>query len=218
VSQLGDLLSREHLVAWLGRSADAIRSQRDELNALDAAIGDADHGTNLDRGLSAVAAALPGLIDRDIGTVLRRAGMTLVSTVGGASGPLYGSFFLQAGSVCIGKLELTPIEWLAAFQAGVDGVVARGHASAGDKTMLDALLPAASALRSALGDDMTLTAGLQNAAGAAKRGAEATIPLIARKGRASYLGERSIGHQDPGATSAAGLVGQLASVVRDLTP
>jgi dihydroxyacetone kinase-like protein len=175
---------------------------REYLIELDSAIGDADHGANMDRGFRAVLEKLPGLAGSDIGAILKLAGMTLVSTVGGAGGPLYGTFFLQAGLKTAGKNEIDLADWTDALQAAVAGVMQRGKAEAGDKTMLDALLPAVSALQHACQQNAPLDQALQESAGAARQGMEATIPLVARKGRASYLGERSVGHQDPGATSS----------------
>ena len=187
--------------AWLRAFAQAVAAHRDELTGLDAAIGDADHGTNMDRGMRAVVERLPG--DPAAPAALcRLAGMTLVSTVGGAAGPLYGTFFLELGKGAGEHEELGMAEWAAAFGAGVDGVKRRGKAEAGDKTMLDALLPAAAALLAAAAAGATLDAALAEAAAAAEAGMRATVPLVARKGRASYLGERSAGHQDPGATSS----------------
>ena len=175
---------------------------RDYLIELDAAIGDADHGANMDRGFKAVREKLSGLADPDIGAVLKATGMTLVSTVGGAGGPLYGTFFLQAGMKTTGKTELNLAEWTEAMQAGVEGVMQRGKAGPGDKTMLDALLPAVGTLQNACQHNIPLAQALHESVEAARQGMEATIPLVARKGRASYLGERSAGHQDPGATSS----------------
>lgn len=181
--------------AWVREFARLVHEQRDELTALDAAIGDADHGTNLDRGLTAVVAALDGAPD-DPAAVLKTVAMTLIGTVGGASGPLYGTFFLRAaGAVGDGAA--------AAFRAGVEGVAVRGRAEPGDKTMLDALVPACDALEAALADGAALRSAVQAASGAAARGRDATAPMVARKGRASYLGERSAGHVDPGAASSA---------------
>ena len=164
--------------------------------------GDADHGANMDRGFSAVLSKLPSVEDKDIGTILKTAGMTLVSTVGGAGGPLYGTFFMRAGMAVDGKEELTAEDLLAAFEAGVAGVQQRGKATPGEKTMLDAMIPACQAMHEALDSSGELTAALQAAAAAAQQGMKSTIPMLATKGRASYLGERSIGHQDPGATSS----------------
>jgi dihydroxyacetone kinase-like protein len=172
------------------------------LTGLDAAIGDADHGANMDRGFQAVLRKLPEIQDQDLGTILKAVGMTLVSTVGGAGGPLYGTFFLQAGMKLAGKTTLSLDDWVAALEAAVAGVVARGKAEAGDKTMVDALLPALEALQEAAGQGQTFQEAVRRSAEAAEVGMIATIPLVARKGRASYLGERSAGHQDPGATSS----------------
>ena len=196
-------ISRPAMVAWIEAVAAAIQAHKDELTQLDAAIGDADHGANLDRGFQAVLGKLPGTAGQDIGGLLKAVGMTLVSTVGGASGPLYGTFFLQIGTATAGKAELSLADWAAALAAGVGGVVMRGKASLGDKTMIDALTPALEALQAAAAEDASLPEALRRSAQAAEQGMVATTPLVARKGRASYLGERSAGHQDPGATSAA---------------
>jgi dihydroxyacetone kinase-like protein len=175
---------------------------REELTALDAAIGDADHGTNMDRGMSAVVASLDG---DTIGAVCKQAGMTLVRTVGGASGPLYGTFWLRFGVAAGEVTELDAAGFAAAMRAGLDGVVARGKAEHDDKTMFDALAPAVQAIESG--------GTLPAAADAADKGRDATIEMLARKGRASYLGERSVGHQDPGATSAALLIRAAATTL-----
>jgi dihydroxyacetone kinase-like protein len=191
---------------WLRAFAAAVAENKDELTRLDAAIGDADHGINMDRGMTAVVAALDADEPPEIPALMRAVGMTLVSKVGGAAGPLYGTLFLQFGSGAAGAAALTPEGWATCFEAAVAGVQARGKAEPGDKTMLDALLPGAAALRAALDEGADLAAALARAADAAEQGARDTIPLVARKGRASYLGERSAGHQDPGATSSALLV------------
>jgi phosphoenolpyruvate---glycerone phosphotransferase subunit DhaL len=195
-------ISRDAVLDWIKAYAVAIAASKAYLTQLDADIGDGDHGTNMDRGFQAVLRKLPGVADKDIGTIFKTVGMTLVSTVGGAGGPLYGTLFMQMGSATAGKMELTLADWTAALQAGVDGVVMRGKANLGDKTMVDALFPAVAALKSADADGMTLKAGLQQSEHAAEQGMTGTIPLVARRGRASYLGERSAGHQDPGATSS----------------
>lgn len=200
----------EHVTHFLTAAAALIHERRDELTALDAAIGDADHGANLDRGFTAVMARLPSVADKDIGTVLKTTGMTIVSTVGGASGPLYGTAFVRAGMALADRHELSTEEVLLALEAALDGIVARGKAQRGEKTMVDALAPAIEALRVALAAGKPLGWALQVAADAAEAGAKATIPMLALKGRASYLGERSIGHQDPGATSTAYLLRALA--------
>lgn len=196
------VISRDDVLDWIKAVAAAIAAQKEYLTQLDADIGDGDHGINMHRGFQAVLAKLPGVADKDIGTIFKTVGMTLVSTVGGAGGPLYGTFFIQLGAATAGKMELTLADWAAALQAGVDGVVMRGKAALGDKTMVDALLPAVVALKEASADGIILRDALRRSERAAEQGMTATIPLVARKGRASYLGERSAGHQDPGATSS----------------
>jgi dihydroxyacetone kinase-like protein len=203
------------LQSWLGSFAQEVASQRDLLTQLDSAIGDADHGANLDRGMTAVVAALEKAAqDAESpltpGTLFKTAGMTLVSTVGGASGPLYGTLFLRMASSVGSDDTIDATQFAAALRAGLEGVVARGRAQADDKTMYDALAPACDALDAALAAGESLASGLAAADEAAKAGRDATIPMLARKGRASYLGERSVGHQDPGATSTALLVATAA--------
>jgi dihydroxyacetone kinase-like protein len=192
----------DDVVAWVRAVAEEISARKEELTALDSAIGDADHGINMDRGMQAVVAKLNGTPQADIGSLLKTVGMTLVSTVGGAGGPLYGTLFLQLGTATAGKTEITLEDWTAALRAAVQGVQARGKAEPQDKTMVDALLPAVDALDTAVADGASFGDGLRRSADAAREGMIATIPLVARKGRASYLGERSAGHQDPGATSS----------------
>lgn len=192
---------RACVLAWLRRSAQALREQRQYLTDLDSAIGDADHGINMDRGFTAVLDKLPTVAEADIGAILKTVGTTLVSTVGGASGPLYGTAFLRAGMAMAGKQELEPADALLGLNAALEGIMARGHAQRGEKTMVDALAPAVDALKAQVESGADLTEALRAAAEAAEAGAQATIPMLATKGRASYLGERSIGHQDPGATS-----------------
>ena len=203
-------LQRDDVLAWIKAFAVAINENRDYLTRLDSDIGDGDHGTNMDRGFQAVLGKLPDLADKDIGSILKTVGMTLVSTVGGASGPLYGTFFLQMGTATAGKLELSLADWTTALQAAVDGVIMRGKANPGDKTMVDALLPALQALKDAAGK--SVADALAASSAAAEQGMAATIPLVARKGRASYLGERSAGHQDPGATSSHLLLKSMTGV------
>lgn len=209
------VITREDVLEWIRAYAAVIADNREYLIELDAAIGDADHGANLDRGFKAVLAKLPELADKDIGTILKTIGMTLVSTIGGASGPLYGTFFLQAGLKTAGKLELSLPDWVEALEAAVLGVTTRGKAEPGDKTMLDALLPALQALATCQADDAAAAQALSNSAEAARLGMEATRPMLARKGRASYLGERSVGHQDPGATSSYLLIQAAADIWAD---
>jgi dihydroxyacetone kinase-like protein len=191
-------VTAEQVRDWIRRFADVIAEHRMELVRLDTAIGDGDHGTNMDRGMRKAVEKLDGADGGDIGADLKAVGMALVSSVGGAAGPLYGTLFLQMGSAAAGKGELDLDGWAAAVEAGVKGVQARGKAEPGDKTMIDALLPAVEALRQ--GGDVG--EALTRSADAAEEGMKATIPLEARRGRASYLGPRSVGHQDPGATSS----------------
>ena len=198
--------------AWVQEFARSVAEHKDDLTALDSAIGDADHGANMDRGMSAAVAALAEKSPADPAALLKLVGMTLVSKVGGASGPLYGTFFLRM-SGALGPEDADDESVGRAFRAGLDGVIARGKAEAGDKTMLDALIPACDALDAALTAGQPLDAALAAAAEAARAGRDATVPLVARKGRASYLGERSAGHQDPGATSTALLLDAAASTL-----
>ena len=195
-------VDRDNVVEWIKAYAEVVEENKDYLTQLDAAIGDADHGANMHRGFQAVLHKMPEMSDKDIGTIFKTVGMTLLSTVGGASGPLYGTFFLQAGMKTAGKLELSPEDWLTALEAALSGVLMRGKAELGDKTMVDALTPAVEALRKAISESQSFEKALSLSAEAARLGMEGTTPLVARKGRASYLGERSAGHQDPGATSS----------------
>jgi dihydroxyacetone kinase-like protein len=199
-------------VDWIRRYAAEIAEHRTELVRLDTAIGDGDHGTNMDRGMRKALEKLDAQQGEDIGAMLKAVGMALVSTVGGAAGPLYGTLFMQMGSAAVGRTDLDVAGWTAALEAGVKGVQARGKAVAEDKTMVDALLPALEALKQADGGDEA--AALRASADAAAEGMQATIPLVARKGRASYLGERSAGHQDPGATSTHLLLRSAAAAVQ----
>lgn len=194
-------ISRDLVIAWLKDVARVLSENRQYLVELDSAIGDADHGVNMDRGFQSIMGKMGEISDKDIGTIFKTSAMTLISTVGGASGPLYGTFFLQAGTKTAGKMELTVQEWAVVLEAGLAGIIMRGKAQLNDKTMVDALTPAVDALNRAIADGKSQSEALEICAEAARQGMEATIPLVARKGRASYLGERSAGHQDPGATS-----------------
>ena len=191
-------VDRDSTLKWMSLFAAAMTEHRQELVRLDTAIGDGDHGTNMARGMEKAVQKLSETQPADAGEILKTVAMTLISTVGGAAGPLYGTLFLQIGSGLAGKEEIELADYAAAWRQGVEGVQARGKAVLGDKTMVDAIVPAVDALDQAAG----LDAGLQAAASAAEQGMLATTPLVARKGRASYLGERSAGHQDPGATSS----------------
>ena len=205
-------VTRDDVLSWIKAYSQVIVENKDYLTDLDSAIGDADHGANMHRGFQAVLAKLPAVEDKDIGTIIKTVGMTLLSTVGGAGGPLYGTFFIQAGTKLQGKMELTLTDWAAALEAGTIGVVNIGKASVGDKTMVDALTPAVQALNGTAGQDLSMSEALKKSAKAAEEGMRDTIPLVARKGRASYLGERSAGHQDPGATSSFLLLDTAANV------
>jgi dihydroxyacetone kinase-like protein len=204
-------VSSEQIRQWLRRCADVFDENKERLTQLDSDIGDGDHGENMARGFGAVRGKLAGLEGKDLGTVFKAVAMTLISTVGGASGPLYGTFFLQAATGANGKMELTGAELAACFEAGLKGLLARGKAVVGDKTMIDAFVPAVAALQ--LRDDDTLEAALHRAVEAVRNGAESTVPLVARKGRASYLGARSAGHLDPGAASSVLLFEALAATL-----
>jgi dihydroxyacetone kinase-like protein len=198
---------------WLDRFGETVTANAAELTRLDSAIGDADHGANMSRGFRAVRERVLTQDGFDLSTLFKQTGMTLIGTVGGAGGPLYGTVFLRMGQAAAGKEGLTLEEVADALAAALEGVQARGKAQPGDKTMVDALGPAVDALRSAVAAGTEAPAALRAAAGAAQEGAEATIPMLARRGRASYLGERSIGHQDPGATSTALMVLSLAEAL-----
>ena len=209
---VADTVTLAQLHAWLAAFRDAVHEHAEELTALDAAIGDADHGSNLVRGTDAVLAALdpPPATASEL---LRRSGMALVSSVGGASGPLYGTFFLRAAAAAGDADTVDSPTLLAALRAGVDGIVHRGRAQPGDKTMYDALAAAQLAMAAALDGGHDLPTATTRAAEAARKARDATAPMQARKGRASYLGERSIGHVDPGAASATLLIESLALAV-----
>lgn len=195
-------ITRDDTLNWVKAIADVISENSKYLTELDAAIGDADHGANMERGFKAVLNKLPEISDKDIGTIFKTVGMTLISTVGGAGGPLYGTFFLQVGMKTAGKMELSLTDWADALEAALNGVIMRGKAELGDKTMVDALTPAVAVLKQSIQESHSIHKALELSAEAARKGMEATVPLVARKGRASYLGERSAGHQDPGATSS----------------
>jgi len=195
-------VTRDQIVTWLEKLTAVFNENKAYLTQLDSAIGDADHGINMSRGFNKVIEKLPSVADKDIGNILKTTGMTLISSVGGASGPLYGTFFMRSGMAMASREELSGEDLAKLLQAGVEGVVQRGRAQLGDKTMFDALSPALDALQQALDEGQDTVGAVRAAVTAAEQGMKDTIPLQARKGRASYLGERSIGHQDPGATSS----------------
>ncbi|MDO4698484.1 MAG: dihydroxyacetone kinase subunit DhaL [Pasteurellaceae bacterium] len=202
-------LTKTQLIQWLEQSAEQFNQQQHFLTELDTAIGDADHGLNMQRGFSKVVEKLPSCAEKDIGTILKTTGMTLLSSVGGASGPLFGTLFMKMAQPVAGKESLSLAEFTQALQEGVAGVVSRGKAELGDKTMCDVWLPVLETLQT----QTDLAIALRAAATTAEQAAANTVPLQAKKGRASYLGERSIGHQDPGATSAMLLIQTLHQVV-----
>lgn len=204
------MISTEKLIEMIAAIAETIQANKDFLTELDMPIGDSDHGINLARGFQAVVTKLPALAGKDAGTILKNVGTTLVSTVGGASGPLYGTAFMKAGGTMGGKKSLGLEDLLTMLNAAIEGVKMRGKATTGEQTMLDAMVPAFEAIRDTEGTDaQRLRAGLA----AAKEGVEKTKDMIATKGRASYLGERSLGHQDPGATSFTLMLETIVSAV-----
>lgn len=209
-------ITRDDTLNWVKAIASVIGENSAYLTQLDAAIGDADHGANMERGFKAVMNKLPEISDKDIGTIFKTVGMTLISTVGGAGGPLYGTFFLQVGMKTAGKMELSLADWTEALEAALNGVIMRGKAEVGDKTMVDALTPAVAALKQSIPENQSIHKALELSAEAARRGMEGTTPLVARKGRASYLGERSAGHQDPGATSSFLVLKAAADTWKDV--
>ena len=205
-----DKNKRKEIVQAVSEKIDA---EKDLLTELDSAIGDGDHGINMARGAKAVMEKLPSLIEKDTGALLKGIGMAIVSSVGGASGPLYGTAFMKAGDALKGKEEPSAEDFLAAFSAAIAGIKMRGKSTTGEKTMLDALCPAESAMREAIEAKKSPKEILQAAAAAAEKGAEETTNILATKGRASYLGERSIGHRDPGAVSSAFMLRAMADAI-----
>jgi len=208
-------ITRDDVLNWIKSYAQAIEENCEMLTDLDREIGDADHGANMRRGFRAVLEKLPSVEDKDIGTILKNVGMTLLSKVGGAAGPLYSTMFTKAGMTIGAKMEMDLNDWAQALEAGTTGIAKLGKALPNDKTMLDALYPALNALNAAMGNGASVGETLQKSADAAHEGMLATIPLVARKGRASYLGERSAGHQDPGATSTYLLIKTAAETWKD---
>ena len=196
------MIDSKKLCEIIADMAEKIQEQKDFLTELDNEIGDGDHGINMARGFAAVKEKLPAMADKDVGAILKEVGMTLVSTVGGASGPLYGTAFMKAGMACKGMAEISGEDMLKALSAAIAGIKQRGKSEEGEKTMLDALCPAERALSEALEGGVALKDALGKAVNAAEAGLLHTRDIIATKGRASYLGERSLGHQDPGAASS----------------
>ncbi|MDB9535263.1 dihydroxyacetone kinase subunit DhaL [Dolichospermum planctonicum CS-1226] len=207
------MVTQVQIIAWLQVFAHVIEHHKEQLTELDAAIGDADHGINMDRGFKKITNILPSFVDQDISSILKNVGMTLISSIGGASGPLYGTWFLRASKVTNGKQELTAADMLELLKSGLDGVIERGKAQLGDKTMVDVLSPAVTAFEQAIRNNSNTVVALEASVVAAEQGLTQTIPMLAKKGRASYLGDRSIGHQDPGGTSAYWMLRSLLEVV-----
>ncbi|TXE43445.1 dihydroxyacetone kinase ADP-binding subunit DhaL [Serratia marcescens] len=205
-------LTKQQVVDWLMRCGEVFSRERDFLTQLDTEIGDADHGLNMNRGFNKVVEKLPSVADKDIGFILKNTGMTLLSSVGGASGPLFGTFFIRAAQAANAKQSLDLAELHQVMQEGVEGEVMRGKAEPGDKTMCDVWWPVVESLGQSAQQNLSVAEALQRAADSAERAVESTITMQARKGRASYLGERSIGHQDPGATSVMLMMKTLAEV------
>jgi len=205
-------LTKQQVVDWLMRCGEVFSRERDFLTRLDTEIGDADHGLNMNRGFNKVVEKLPSVADKDIGFILKNTGMTLLSSVGGASGPLFGTFFIRAAQAANAKQSLDLAELQQMMQEGVEGVVMRGKAEPGDKTMCDVWWPVVDSLGQSAQQNLSVAEALQRAADSAERAVESTITMQAHKGRASYLGERSIGHQDPGATSVMLMMKTLAEV------
>ncbi len=208
-----DTVTVEKLKRWLTEFTRLVAENKEHLTQLDAAIGDADHGINMDRGMQAVVGEIGCVEFVDVSALFKKVGMTLVAIVGGASGPLYGTFFLRFGTSSGEVVSLSATGLATALRAGLEGVVARGKPELGDKTMLDSMSPAMDALDAAIDSGQELPVALATALAAAEAGRDSTIPMLARKGRASYLGERSVGHQDPGATSTALLFEAAASTL-----
>ena len=207
------MITQGQVLKWLEATAAVIEENRQYLTDLDSPIGDADHGINMDRGFKKIVSKLPGVGDKDIGTILKTSGMALVTSVGGAGGPLYGTLLMDAGKAVVGKEELSDDDLVSLLDAGLKGVIRIGKTNLEDKTMVDALHPALEALKKAVADGKDTVEALHLMTDAAYKGMKDTIPMLARKGRASYVGERSIGHQDPGATSSYLLLKTLMETV-----
>jgi dihydroxyacetone kinase-like protein len=206
-------ISRDQMIAWLAKLSGVMKDNKALLTELDAAIGDADHGINMDRGFGKVLEKLPSVKEKDLGTILRTVGMTLMSSVGGASGPLYGTFFMKAGMALDGREVLDAPGLVIFLKAGIEGILQRGRAERGDKTMYDVWAPVLDTVEAAVDGGATVKEVLDGGVEAAEKGVQDTIPLQARKGRASYLGERSIGHRDPGAVSSYLMIRTLQEIL-----
>lgn len=206
-------VTKAEILKWITLSANVMQENKQYLTDLDSPIGDADHGINMARGFKKVLERLPTVQDKDIGNILKTTGMALISSVGGASGPLYGTFFMRAAAPVMSKEVLTDDDLVAMLDMGLEGVISRGRANLGDKTMVDGWTPALEALRAAFANGADTKAAMQACVAGAEKGMQDTIPMLAKKGRASYLGERSVGHQDPGATSTYFLLNALLEAI-----
>jgi len=206
------MITRNQIIQWLQTFAAEIEQNKEYLTELDAAIGDADHGINMNRGFKKVASQLPSVADKDISTILKTVSMTLISTVGGASGPLYGTFFLRASTAVVGKEEIVVEDLFKLLKVGLEGVIQRGKAQLGDKTMVDVLSPVVDSFQH-VDKNKNIVETMQQVVSVAEQAMKDTIPMLAKKGRASYLADRSIGHQDPGATSTYLMLKSLLAVL-----
>lgn len=212
------MVTKEQIIEWLKLAANVMQDNKEWLTQLDAAVGDGEHGINIARGFNKVSSQLPAVVDKDIGSILKSTGTVLLSAIGGAGGLVFATFFIEAGKETSGKQELGPADIAAFLRAGLSGVIKRGMAQVGDKTMVDALAPAVAAFDRSLEDGADTNEALGQAVAAAHKGMTETTHLVARKGRASYLGERSIGHQDPGATSLYLILKALYDAVSQKKP
>lgn len=212
------MVTKEQIIEWLKLAANVMQDNKEWLTQLDAAVGDGEHGINMARGFNKVSSQLPAVVDKDIGSILKSTGTVLLSAIGGAGGLVFATFFIEAGKETSGKQELGPADIAAFLRAGLSGVIKRGMAQVGDKTMVDALAPAVAAFDRSLEDGADTNEALGQAVAAAHKGMTETTHLVARKGRASYLGERSIGHQDPGATSLYLILKALYDAVSQKKP
>ena len=211
------MVGKDHALSWIKGLQAVYAESKEYLTDLDSAIGDADHGINMDRGFTRAVEELDKNDPPDISGILKTVAMVLIKTVGGAAGPLYGTFFLRAGAACAGKDKMASSDVVAMLEAGLEGVLQRGKAALNDKTMVDALTPGLQRMKQLLEGGAGLEEILKQGAVAAHQGMRDTIPMLAKKGRASYLGERSIGHQDPGATSSYLLLETMARVFGNIS-
>lgn len=209
------MITPDMLLTTIENIGEAIKENKELLTDLDTAIGDSDHGINMSKGFTAVLSKLDSVRDKDCGTILKTVAMTLISTVGGASGPLYGTAFLKSSAVVNGKMNIHKEDIVQILYEAIEGIKARGKSDRGDKTMLDALIPAYEALKETIENGEKVFVAFEKAEMAAKEGVEYTKTIAARKGRASYLGERSIGHQDPGATSSYIIIKAIKDTLKE---